>query len=142
MRDLKRSERNKIVLTGGPAGEKCEVYYSTPTVTQMRLYKQASLRRKGSKVVYDSFDPAMKYGLAIITGFSEGAFGYDGVPISSDPASANYREDWKELLAETAVDVIMVVAAVAFDGVRVEAADADVELGEGVEEEVVPLGKN
>jgi hypothetical protein len=142
MRDLKYSDKNKVTLTDGPTGEKMDVFYSTPTAAQMKAYRQASLRRKGNKVLFDSFDPSVKYGLEIITGFSEGAFGFDGKPISAAPESPNYREDWKSLLAETAVDVITIVASVAFDGVRVDQGDAGVEFaGEGAED-VVPLGKN
>jgi hypothetical protein len=142
MRDLKRSESNRLVMTDGVTGEKIVVFYSTPLASQIKAYRQASIKRKGDKVVMNTFDPALKYGLEIITGFEEGAFGYDGKPISADPTSPNYREDWKSLLAETAADIVTIVAAVAFDGVKVEKTDSGIEFeGEGAEE-MLPLGQS
>jgi hypothetical protein len=142
MRDLKRSENNRLVMTDGVTGEKIVVFYSTPLASQIKAYRQASIKRKGDKVVMNTFDPALKYGLEILTGFEEGAFGYDGKPISADPASPNYREDWKNLLAETAADIVTIVAAVAFDGVKVEKTDSGIEFeGEGAEE-ILPLVKS
>jgi hypothetical protein len=90
----------------------------------------------------DSFDPALKFGIEIITGFDEGAFGYDGVVISSDPASPVYREDWKELLKETAADIVTMVAHIAFDGVKAEKGDAGIEFEGEAAEEVLPLGRS
>lgn len=142
MRDLKRSESNRLTLTDGVTGEKIVVFYATPQASQVKAYRQASIKRKGDKVVMNTFDPALKYGLEILTGFEEGSFGYDGQPISADPASSNYREDWKALLAETASDIVTIVAAVAFDGVKVEKTDSGIEFeGEGVED-ALPLGKS
>jgi hypothetical protein len=89
-------------------------------------------------VIVDTFGPALQFGLEIISGFDEGAFGYDGSPISSDPASPNYREDWKKLLEETAADIVTLVAQIAFDGVKTDRLD-DIEIGEEGEA-VIPLG--
>lgn len=139
MRDLKRSENNRLALTDGVTGEKIVVFYATPTASQVKGYRQASIKRKGNKVVMNTFDPALKYGLEIITGFEEGAFGYDGDPISADSASPNYREDWKALLAETASDIVTILAAVAFDGVKVEKADSDIEFEGEEAEAILPL---
>jgi hypothetical protein len=142
MRDLKRSERNRIVLTDGPTGDKIGIFYSTPTSPQFKAYRQAVVKRKGDKVVMDTWNPAVKFGLEIITGFDDGSFGYDGSPISSNPESPQYREDWKDLLAETAPDIIALVANVAFDGVKIDKADSGIEFdGEDVED-AIPLQKN
>jgi hypothetical protein len=140
MRDLKKSERNRVVLDDTVSGTKIGIYYATPTAPQVKAYRQQSIRRKGNKVVLDSFDPALKYGLEIITGFDEGCFGYDGAPISSDPASPAYREDWKELLKETAADIVTMVAHIAFDGVKAEKGDGGIEFEGEAAEEILPLG--
>lgn len=148
MRDLKQTDRNHITLKDSQTGEKIGIYYSTPTTSQIKAYRQASVRRKGNKVKVSTFDPSLKWGLAIITGFDEGSFGFDGEPISSDPDSPNYREDWKDLLAETAADIVTIVGSTVFDGVRMGAAGMDVEYdedegGDGAEEaeDVVPFEK-
>jgi hypothetical protein len=142
MRDLKRSDTNRLALTDGVTGEKIVVFYATPQASQVKAYRQASIKRKGDKVVMNTFDPALKYGLEILTGFEEGAFGFDGKPISADPESPNYREDWKALLAETASDIVTIVAAVAFDGVKVEKADSGIEFEGEEAEAVLPLPKS
>ena len=141
MRDLKKSDRNRVVLQDTVSGTEIGIYYSTPTATQVKSYRQQSVRRKGNKVVVDNFGPALSFGLEIITGFDEGVFGFDGKPISSDPASPNYREDWKSLLAETAADIVTMVAHIAFDGVKAGKGDAEFEF-EGEAEEILPLGKS
>jgi hypothetical protein len=141
MRDLKKDDRNKLVLDDTLSGTKIGVFYATPTTSQVKSYRQQSIRRKGNKVVVDNFDPALKFGLEILTGFEEGAFGYDGQPISADPASPHYREDWKVLLKETAADIVTTVAHIVFDGIRSGQNADDVEFGEEAEE-IVPLGKS
>lgn len=140
MRDLKHSDANRLTLTDSLTGKKIVVLYSTPTVDQVKGYRQESIRRKGNKSIVSTFDPALKYGLAIITGFEEGAFGYDGKPISADPASPNYREDWKALLSKTAADIVTMVSAVVFDGVKVEAVGDSGVVFEGEVEDTPPLG--
>src|SRR5512146_2566834 len=142
MRDLKKSDRNRVVLEDASSGTRIGIYYSTPTATQVKAYRQQSIRRKGNKVVLDSFDPALKFGLEIITGFDERAFGYDGSPISSDPASPAYRSDWKELLKETAADIVTMVAHLAFDGVKAGNGDAGIEFEGEAAEEILPLGRS
>lgn len=142
MRDLKRSDTNRLALTDGVTGEKIVVFYATPQASQVKAYRQASIKRKGDRVVMNTFDPALKYGLEILTGFEEGAFGYDGEPISADSASPNYREDWKALLSETASDIVTIVAAVAFDGVKVEKGDSGITFEGEESEDVLPLAKS
>ena len=146
MRDLKKSDRNRVVFNDTVSGTKIGVYYETPTVAQVKGYRQASIRRQGNKVVMNTFDPALKYGLEIITGIDEGAFGYDGQPISADPVSPHFRQDWKMLLAETASDIVTLVAQVAFDGVRMDNGDGALSFegekdGEVIEE-ALPLAKS
>jgi len=139
MRDLKKTDRNKVVLLDLQGGGKIGLYYATPTTSQVKAFHKESLHRKGNKVLVDSFDPALKYGLEVITGFDEGAFGFDGQPISADPASPNYREDWKELLLETAADVVITLGRLVFEGVRPEQSTADILMGEEEGQDVVPL---
>lgn len=143
MRDLKKTDRNKVVLLDLQGGGKITLFYASPSTSQVRAFHKESLRRKGNKVLVDSFDPALKYGLEVITGFDEGAFGYGGQPISADPASPNYREDWKELLAETACDIVITLGRLVFEGVRPEQSVADLLVGDEKEaEDIVPLAES
>jgi hypothetical protein len=57
-----------VVLDDAVSGTKIGIYYATPTAPQVKAYRQQSIRRKGNKVILDSFDPALKFGLEIITG--------------------------------------------------------------------------
>ena len=136
MRDLKKSDRNSIEFNDPLSGTPLIVYYATPTASQIRAYQQMSIQRKGNKVVMNSFDPAMKYGQEIITGIGEGCFGYDGRAISSDPESPDYRQDWKELMAESAADVVTLLARHVFDGLRASKDTLEIE---GAMEDAVPF---
>lgn len=138
MRDLKKSDRNKVVLADSVSGDELVIFYMTPTAPQVKAYRQQSIKRKGDKMVMDTFTPGLRIGLEIITGIGEGCFGYDGEPISSDPASPHFRKDWKELLKETACEVVLYVAQVAFDGVKIAKASLEFDLEEVVED-IVPL---
>lgn len=52
-----------------------------------------------------------KYGLKILTGITEGDFeDAAGNPISSDPASEHYREDWADQVKEFASDLLELLA--------------------------------
>ena len=139
MRDLMKSDRNRVEFDDTLSGTKLGLFYTTPTVNQIKAYRQASITRKGNKVVVNNFDPALKYGLEILTGIDEGCFGYDGKPISSDPDSMNFRDDWKKLLQETAADIITMLAHVVFDGVK---SGKDTMEFEGEVEEAVPFEKS
>jgi len=143
MRDLQRSERNRVAFRDTASDTKIVIYYATPTTSQIRAYRKATIRRKGGKVVVATFDPGLKFGLEIITAFDDGCFGHAGKPISCDPNSPDYREDWKQLLAETASDIVTMVAQVAFDGLRLDGqAEPEFDEGEEEAEDILPLGKS
>jgi len=142
MRDLTRSDRNKLIINDARSGTEIELYYRTPTTQEEVEYQSKLIKRKGKKVLINAFETRLKMGLKILTGFREGDFGVDGRPISSDPSSPNYREDWKELLREYAADIVTAFAFAVFEGARV-----DTNLGlefefEEEAEEVPPLQKN
>ncbi|MDI9559676.1 MAG: hypothetical protein QM235_00600 [Pseudomonadota bacterium] len=137
MRDLDASAVNKIVINDARSGTEIELYYRNPTTQEEVEYQTKLYKRKSNKLI---MNPKIKLdlGLAILTGFREGDFGVKGKPISSDPESPNYYEDWKGLLARTASDIISTFATVVFEGARV-ASDTDVEIETVVEEDIPPL---
>jgi hypothetical protein len=123
MRDLKRSERNVLVVTVD--GETLELYYRQPTTTEVIAYNRdlyqfqmedGSLTGKPTMNYAAMVDAAA----SIITGWSEGAFGYDGVEISADPASPQYRADWPALMRDTESRILLGVASQVFGGSLVE----------------------
>lgn len=140
MRELNRSERNTLTIQDTRSGTEIELYYRNPTSREEALFQAKVVKRKGTKVVLKSFDTRLEFGLKVLTGFREGDFGIDGKPISSDPDSPNYREDWKNILADGAADIIRTVGMTVFEGVRVN--NADIELEEVLEEDHAPLGKS
>lgn len=139
MRELNRSETNTITIQDARSGSEIELYYRNPTSREEALYQAKIVKRKGSKVVLKTFDTRLEFGLRILTGFRVGDFGVDGQPISSVPGSPGYREDWKDIVAEGASDIVRALALTVFEGVRVNTAD---EIEEAVEEEPPPLVKS
>jgi hypothetical protein len=145
MRDLARSERNAIAINDAVSGSTLELYYRTPKTSEMAAYQAKFIKRQGKKVLINSFETRLEFGLKIITGFREGDFGVDGKPISSDPSSPNYREDWKRLLKENAADVVTVLAFTVFEGARANDVEVEDLAFAGMEEEAeeeAPLSKS
>lgn len=140
MRDLTRSEKNKLTIHDARSGTDIELYYRNPTTQEEVQYQSKSIKRIGRKIVVNTFETRLEMGLQILTGFREGDFGFDGKPISSDPASPNYREDWKELLKENAADIIATFAFTIFEGTRTSDSGIDFEIAG--EEDIVPFRRS
>lgn len=122
MRELKSSDRNVITVRDGRTGTDIELYYRSPTSREEVLYQSNLVRRKGKKVVVNA-GVRVRFALDILTGFRDGDFGYEGRPISSNPESPNYREDWKEIVKEGASDILRTLSLAVFEGTKVETGD-------------------
>lgn len=124
MRDLKRSTTN--VLTVTMDGETFELYYRQPTTTETLAYNRNLYRfdldGKTPTAPTMNYEVMVEAALSVITGWTEGAFGFDGKPISADPASPQYRADWPALLKDTETRMVLAVAAKVFGGALVEKA--------------------
>lgn len=134
MRDLKKTDKNVLVISDSISGSDIELYYRNPTAPEIVAYQKSMYKRDGNKL---KIDPACRldHGLKILTGFRDGDFGVDGKPLSADPASENYQENWKDLVKESAADIVMVLALHVFEGVRTgtqEKIEIDIEAGEDV----------
>lgn len=136
MRDLKASEKNKLTINDSRSGTEIELYYRNPTTQEEVQYQSKLIKRQGKKVLINAFETRLEMGLKILIGFRDGSFGFDGKPISSEPTSPNYREDWKDLLKESAADIITVFAFHIFEGARIDTG-VDFEIEEA--EDVPPL---
>jgi len=137
MRDLKPTDKNELVVHDAISGTDIVLYYRLPTTSERIAYQRALIRKTGKKVVLRAGEARQEFGLKILTGIREGDFGYDGKTISSDPKSERYRDDWKQLVGETAGDLVEVLALTVFEGARTATAPTDFDFDEG--EEATPL---
>lgn len=116
-RELKQTDRNKITIDDGVTGETVTLFYRMPTTSERIAFESRSYHREGDTLIDESPAAKVEGALRIITGWDPpGYFTFDGEPISWDPADPRYREDWKELLDETAGDILQALGAVVFQG--------------------------
>lgn len=140
MRDLAKSDTHKCVIQDAISGSELELYYRMPATQEMVQYQSKLFKRQGKKIFINAFETRLEMGLKILTGFRDGDFGIAGKPISSNPASINYHEDWKELLRETAADIVTAFAFTVFEGARTDTF-TNLEFLEEAEE-VIPFQKS
>jgi len=119
MRDLKQSDQNVLIIKDAIGGSDIELHYRIPLTSERIAYQNKLVTRKGGKIQIHSMEARIEFGLKILTGFRDGDFGFDGKPISADPTSKNYREDWKELIKATAADILNTFAFTIFEGASV-----------------------
>ena len=140
MRDLGVSDKNELVINDARSGTELTIYYRNPTNREEALYQAKLVKRKGKKIIVNTYDTRLLFGLRIITGFKEGDFCLDGKEISSDPMSSRFFEHWKDLLKEGAADIVTTLAQAVFEGATT-GGNIDVELATLEEEleEAIPL---
>lgn len=142
MRDLTRSDKNKMVINDARSGSEIELYYRNPTTQEEVEYQSKLFKRQGKKMLINAFSTRLEMGLKILTGFREGDFGIEGKAISADPQSQHYKENWKELLKENAADIITAFSFAVFEGARIDTGtEMDFEIA-GEAEEVIPFPKS
>lgn len=122
MRDLKRSTANVLTVTAD--GEAFDLYYRQPTTSEVIAYNrdlyEFTIEGRVASTPRMNYHVLIRSALDVITGWSEGAFGVDGQPISADPQSPQYRADWKALLEDTESRILIGVATQVFGGALVE----------------------
>ena len=134
------ADTQKLLLIATTSGEEVGLRYREPTTQEMHHYQAESVQRVRNKIQFRHSEAQMKFGNAILEGIRDGDFGVPGpdgklVPISSDPASPQYRKDWKDLLNQYAPAVVIALGQYVFGGTEALAS-------EGTEDEAEPLGKN
>lgn len=139
MRDLAPGGENLLKINDAVSGTKIELAYRMPTTQEMVQYQARQVKREGGKVILKPFETRLKFGLEILTGIRDGDFGYNGKPVSCNPQSADYKENWKEMLKESAADIITTLAVTVFEGARLDTGDIRIE---GEEEGVVAHGED
>lgn len=142
MRDLQPTDRNKLVIADTLGGGDVTLYYRTPTTSERVSYQRSLVRREGKKVILCEAETRQKFGLQILTGFAPYSFSFAGEPLSADPAQPGYRDDWKDLVAQTASDLVEVLAISVFEGARqklTEVADLEIVSAGGEEADPLPM---
>lgn len=107
-----------MLIHDGRSGTDIMLYYRNPSTQEEVRYQSKLFKRQGRKLMINAYDTRLEMGLKILTGFREGDFGVKGEPISSDPQSPHYRENWKELLKTHAADIVTAFAFQVFEGAR------------------------
>ena len=120
MRDLKQSDQNTLIIKDAISGTDIELYYRLPLTSERVAYQNKLVSRKNGKIQIHAIEARIEFGLKILTGFREGDFGFDGKPISANPQSQNYKENWKELIKATAADIVNAFAFVIFEGASLQ----------------------
>ena len=115
-RELKRSDNNKLRIADTRSGSEIMLFYRNPTTDEEVSYRDGLFTLQGKKTVYKPYESRLALGQKIVTGFREGDFSVDGKPLSSDPTSPSYYADWKQLLVDTASDLLMALATAVFEG--------------------------
>ncbi len=142
MRELQPSEKNEIAIKDTRSGSEVVFYYRTPTPAEVASYQARQVKRQGKKVVLNIYPTRLEFGLKVLTGFRSGDFGFEGKPVSSEPGSEGYREDWKAIVEKGAHDLVTTMARIVFENATVDESAIELveELVEG--EEAVPLAKS
>ena len=147
MRDLKQSNENELIIEDAISGSQITLFYRLPTTKERIDYQRAILgtqkgaRKKTAVIQVGNIVKArLLFGLEIFTGFKKGDFGYDGKLISSNPEDADYREDWKALVEETASDLVIHLGLRIFENTNLP-SDDEIEFEEETEDSV-PLSQN
>ena len=116
MRDLTTSEKNEIHIYDKLGGANIIFYHRTVTSSDRLRYKSLTIEKLNAGVKMENIvEEQLDFVLEFITGVSEGAFGVNNKPISSDEKNKNYYEGWKAVIREKASDVLETVKTILFD---------------------------
>lgn len=116
MRDLTTSEKNEIHIFDKLGGTNIIFYHRTVNSSDRLHYKSLTIEKINAGVKMEEIvEQQLDFVLDFITGVSDGAFGVNNKPISSDSKKKNYYEGWKAIMREKASDLLETVKIVLFD---------------------------
>lgn len=138
MAELGSTVKNAIKIKD-VTGKVHTLYYRNPTTSERVQFERMAHQMKKNRFVNNGAQARLEFGAKIVTGFNDGDYTVDGRPISSDPASENYRADWKELLEAGAADHLSALGMAVFQGAQIE---EDEENREEDGERVPPFGES
>jgi hypothetical protein len=115
------AKRNKLTLIDNLGGGKINLYYRNPAPEEIAAFTNESLQRQDDEIVVRRGEARQKWGLVILEGFDDGDFvmadeeSGKRVPISSDPESELYVENWKDFVVDGGADLIELLAIRVFE---------------------------
>ena len=113
------AERNEIIFNDPLSGTKVALYYRHPTTSKRQGYMNDAVKRVKGNVTFHRAEALAKWGAKVLVGIREGDFlrMVDGKPasMSSDPASPDYYDGWREEIEAGCGDLISAMAAQVFD---------------------------
>ena len=127
---------NKLRLHDNLSESVVELYFRTPTAKEQAQYTNGMTKRVRNKIINCTGENRQKFGKAILAGFRDNDFGYEGpdnqvVPVSSTPGHLDYREDWKEWFCQHNADLVDTLAIHAFEMTSDNDASEDLPDGDG-----------
>ena len=113
-------EKHYVTVRDNISGTEIEFQYRMPTTSEREKYSNKSVQRVRNETVFKLAATRQQFGAAILTGIRDGDFQIEEngkvTALSSNPNSEGYRADWKEKVAESAPDLIQLLAAHVFEG--------------------------
>ncbi len=144
-RRLSKTDISTLTIHDNLSDSEIILSYRRPTTKERQGFENLSVQRKGKKVKFKHSEARLKYGGKILTGIREGDFEIEKagtyVPVSSDPSSQNYVENWNELIKEMAPDIVQILAAQVFEA-SVELAELDDDDGKTDEDDGEEIGQD
>ena len=114
------AERNELIINDPLSNSQLGLYYRNPTTSERQGYMNSAVKRVKNKITLHQAEARMVWGGKILVGIRDGDFlrMVDGRPVamSSDPASPDYYDGWRDEIESGCGDLVMALAAVVFDG--------------------------
>jgi hypothetical protein len=111
-----RPKRNVIEIALGLSSTPLVLGFRLPSTEERIAYRAAQYVREGEEIRTRLYETRIEHGQAILTEFESGCLAVDGKPVSSDPRSEAYCEDWKDLLVQVAPQAVEALAVRVFEG--------------------------
>jgi hypothetical protein len=119
MRDAKKADEETVFEFADQA-EGCvhEVRARRPTTRERFEFEASLFRREGDRVLNRTPWVRIEFGKQLLTGIRKGTIGEGGRPVASDPEDEDYREDWRDVVAEAVPEIPEALARHFFEAVR------------------------
>lgn len=115
-RDVQIIENNTLTLFD-PIEKAAVVFtHRSPTTDDRVRYMVAKYKRDGDKLIDRTRSALIDAAGGILTGIRPEDFTIGGLPLSSDPESVHFREDWKERVKASAGDLLFLMGHELFEG--------------------------